>query len=88
MDSVLAVGGSPDEAEQFAELHNHGNQVPGGVNSHGFFTESWYTTSNGQNHYFNSNPAATILSYPPYTWAAHNPVGVWQLDVWDTACQN
>lgn len=84
--TLYGYGGAPNEAQQFAELHDRRNQVPGGTGNHSLFTESWYRSSDSQHHYFNAVPAAGIPPTEPF--AAKGTVGVWQLDVWDTACSS
>lgn len=77
----------PNEAQQFAELHERANQVPGGVNNHSQFTGSFYKLSTGVTNYFD-DPPAQIVDTPNVTWAEHQLVSLAQVDIWDTACQN
>lgn len=86
--TIIGYGGTPNEAQQFAEIHNRASQFPGGTVSHSAFYSSGFARSNGTTWLFNDPQYPAIIPANEPAYAGHSNPPSWNyIYIWDTACQ-
>jgi hypothetical protein len=75
---------APTEAQQFAEIPNRKNQMPGAVNDRVTFYFSRYRDSSGVTHWIDSTPV--VLPPSAEMYFANLKLNAGQIDIWDKAC--